>query len=54
MIDKDGFLRCDGCNKKFGQLLPGGIVKSLVILCPRSNCKKYNVFNNTKPLTKTS
>lgn len=44
MIDQDGFLRCDGCGTKFGQLVDDG----LVIVCPKSRCKRYNLFQGVK------
>lgn len=46
MIDKDGNLRCDQCGKKLGENLEGRIE----IVCPR--CKRFNVFDATKPLDK--
>jgi len=44
MIDKKGNLKCDGCGKKLGEITPNGIA----IVCPKSTCKRYNVFD-TEP-----
>ena len=41
-------LRCGGCNKKLGGDLEGRVT----IVCPRSKCKRYNVFDSQKALDK--
>ena len=40
MIDKDGNLKCKGCNKKLGDTLNG----SVEIVCPR--CGVFNKFDS--------
>ena len=50
MIDKDGFLRCDGCYRKFGHVATSGKIEKLTIICHNSKCKRGTVFNYTPPL----
>lgn len=44
MIDDKGNLRCDGCGKVLGRNLTGRVE----IVCPRSKCKRYCVFDTNK------
>ncbi len=44
MIDSDGSLRCDGCNKLLGKNLIGRVE----IVCPRSRCRRFNVFESNR------
>jgi len=44
MIDKDGSLRCDGCNRVLGKNLIGRVE----IVCPNSRCKRFNKFDSGK------
>ncbi len=41
MIDSESYLRCDGCNKKLARYT---VNMDLEIVCPRSTCKRFNIF----------
>jgi len=44
LIDKENNLRCDGCGKVLGRNLNGRVE----IVCNRSTCKRYNVFDTDR------
>ena len=41
MIDAEGFCRCGKCGKKLARYTPN---MDIEIPCPRSSCKRYNLF----------
>lgn len=44
MIDEDGNLKCDSCNKKLAECRD--LKGRLEMVCPR--CKRFCVFDSTK------
>lgn len=42
MIDAQGWLRCDKCNKKFGRVID--FTGRIEVVCDR--CNYFNVFKN--------
>ncbi|KKN72901.1 hypothetical protein LCGC14_0406050 [marine sediment metagenome] len=47
MIDEQGYCRCDGCNKKLGRFT---VNLDFETVCPRSTCKRFNIFKRSKML----
>jgi phage FluMu protein Com len=50
LIDGNGNLRCANCGKILGRNLEGRIE----IVCPRSSCHRYNVFQVSTLMVKAT